>query len=159
MQFSEEQKQSIAQWVAEGAKLSDIQSRVNDEFNAALTYMDVRFLVDDLDLELKDQPKSVDNDLRNTPPLVPDNQADTTIESPGAAPSEGGVQLNLHRVYQPGSVVSGDVVFSDGQQAVWSLDQTGRLAMDAGIDSYQPSEGDLQDFQQKLSSLLQSQGF
>ena len=90
MQFSEEQKQSIAQWVAEGAKLSDIQSRVNDEFNASLTYMDVRFLVDDLDLELKDQPKSVDNELRNGPPLVPENQAGTT-ESPGAAPSEGGV--------------------------------------------------------------------
>lgn len=158
MKFSEEQKQSIAQWVAEGAKLSDIQSRVNDEFGASLTYMDARFLVDDLDLELKDQPKPVDNDLRNAPPLKPENQVDTA-DSPAAAPSEGGVQLNLHRVYQPGSVVSGDVVFSDGQRAVWSLDQAGRLAMDAGADSYQPSEGDLQDFQQKLSSLLQSQGF
>lgn len=158
MQISEEQKQSIAQWVAEGAKLSDIQSRVNDEFGTALTYMDVRFLVDDLDLELKDQPKPVDNDLRNAPPLEPENQTDTTDPS-ASKPSEGSVQVQLHRVYQPGTIVSGDVVFSDGQQAVWSLDQTGGIAMDAGTDSYQPSEGDLQDFQQKLSTLLQSQGF
>ena len=154
MDFSEEQKKSIAQWVADGAKLSDIQSRVDEEFGISLTYMDVRFLIDDLGLEIKDQPKAVDKDLRNAPPLKSTESAD-----PGVPKSGSGVSVSLHRVYKPGAIVSGDVTFSDGQQAVWSLDQSGQLALNAGTDDYQPSELDLQDFQRKLSNLLQSQGF
>ncbi len=158
MDFSEEQKKSIAQWVADGAKLSDIQSRVDQEFGISLTYMDIRFLIDDLGLEIKDQPKAVDKDLRNAPPLKSTDSVDSGV--PSVVPESGsGVSVNLHRVYQPGAIVSGDVTFSDGQQAVWSLDQSGQLALNAGTDDYQPSEVDLQDFQRKLSNLLQSQGF
>ena len=60
-----------------------------------------------------------------------------------------------------GSPVSGArvVVFSDGEKADWSLDQMGRLALDARGEDYQPSESDLLEFQKKLSSLLQNQGY
>ncbi|MDA0348715.1 MAG: hypothetical protein O3C43_08475 [Verrucomicrobia bacterium] len=160
MVFTDSQKQSIAQWVAEGLKLSDIQSRINKEFEAALTYMDVRFLIDDLNLELKDQPPPVDSDLRNAPPPPSDPQKAEPLANDLEGTTAGGlVSVALHKVYQPGSIVSGEVVFSDDEKAVWALDQMGRLSLKAGTAGYQPNENDLLDFQQKLSSLLQSQGY
>jgi hypothetical protein len=162
MNFTDSQKQSITEWVAEGLKLSDLQSRINQEFEATLTYIDVRFLIDDFNLELKDQPKPVDGDLRNAPPPQTEPQevgsGPQTSDHDGTATSDL-VSVTLHKVYQPGSVVSGEVVFSDGETAAWSLDQMSRLSLNPGTDSYQPNEDDLLEFQKKLSSLLQSQGY
>ena len=35
--------------------LSDVQKKINSDFGIVMTYMDVRFLVDDLDLTLVDK--------------------------------------------------------------------------------------------------------
>ena len=48
--LSQEQKNSIAQWVASGASISDVQKNIKEAFGLSMTYMDVRFLVDDLNL-------------------------------------------------------------------------------------------------------------
>lgn len=160
MSLDDSQKATIAQWVAEGLKLSDIQSRIKEEFGISMTYMDARFLIDDLELELKDQPKPVEKDLRNAPPPEPVPVAEEPAGMPEPPSDEsGGVSVSLDKLYQPGAVVSGQVVFSDGQQAAWALDQLGRLSLKTAEDDYQPEESDLQDFQQKLSTLLQKQGF
>lgn len=159
MILSDSQKTAIGEWVAEGLKLSDIQTRINETFKVSLTYMDVRFLIDDLNLVLKEQPKPVDNDLRNAPPLPESSETDPDNEITEPDLDEGGVNVILHRVYKPGSVVSGEVTFSDGEKSEWSLDQIGRLALNPGTEGYQPSESDLQDFQKKLSMMLQNQGF
>lgn len=55
MELSPDQKKAVAQWVANGDSLSAIQQKLNEQFKVSLTYMDVRFLVDDLNLELKDR--------------------------------------------------------------------------------------------------------
>ncbi|HRI82819.1 MAG TPA: hypothetical protein PLF88_10310, partial [Opitutaceae bacterium] len=60
MTLTPEQKAAVATWVAAGANLSLVQKRLADEFKIALTYRDVRFLVDDLDLALKDPAPKVD---------------------------------------------------------------------------------------------------
>ena len=52
---SDDQKRQIAAWVNEGMGLSDIQKKINDDFGIVMTYMDVRFLVDDLNLDLIDE--------------------------------------------------------------------------------------------------------
>ena len=52
---SDDQKRQIASWVNEGMGLSDIQKKINDDFGIVMTYMDVRFLVDDLNLDLIDE--------------------------------------------------------------------------------------------------------
>ena len=159
MQFDESQKATIAEWVSEGLKLSEIQTRIQENFGVALTYMDARFLIDDLELDLKDQPKPADSDLRNAPPLPPEDDPAPVAGDGAGESSEGGVSVTLDSLYKPGAVVSGGVQFSDGQQAEWSLDQMGRLSLQTAVEGYQPPESDLQDFQQKLSSLLQKQGF
>src|SRR6266446_7466069 len=56
MQLTDEQKQKVAGWIADGMKLSDIQAQLGEVFGVRLTYMDVRLLVDDLKLMPKDAP-------------------------------------------------------------------------------------------------------
>jgi hypothetical protein len=69
MALTSEQKQTVSQWVAAGDNLSQIQQKITEQFKVSMTYMDVRFLVDDLNLQLKD-PKPVvkAQDLSKTAP-------------------------------------------------------------------------------------------
>jgi hypothetical protein len=68
MTLSPEQKQSVSTWVAAGDNLSTVQKKLREEFKISLTYMDVRFLVDDLGLELKNAaPKADTSDVSKTP--------------------------------------------------------------------------------------------
>jgi len=63
MALSEEQKQTVAAWVAAGDNLSAIQRKLAEQLKISMTYMDVRFLVDDLNLRLKDAPPKVDTTI------------------------------------------------------------------------------------------------
>jgi hypothetical protein len=64
MALTEEQKKVVATWVAAGDNLSAIQRKLTDQFKVSMTYMDVRFLVDDLNLQLKDPPPKADTNLK-----------------------------------------------------------------------------------------------
>jgi len=69
MTLTPEQKQAVASWVTAGDNLSTVQQKLREQFQLSMTYMDVRFLVDDLNLALKDpKPKVKANDLTKTPP-------------------------------------------------------------------------------------------
>ena len=60
MSLTPEQKQTVAGWVTEGDSLSVVQKKLLEEFKISMTYMDVRFLVDDLELTLKDPAPKAD---------------------------------------------------------------------------------------------------
>jgi hypothetical protein len=67
MNLSPEQKQAVSSWVAAGDSLSVIQKKLAEQFKVSMTYMDVRFLVDDLGLELKNAvPKADASDVTKT---------------------------------------------------------------------------------------------
>src|SRR5438067_13909897 len=69
MTLSPEQKQAVSSWVAAGDNLSAIQKKLTEQFKLSLTYRDVRFLVDDLNLELKDAAPKIDaNDVTKVQP-------------------------------------------------------------------------------------------
>ena len=69
MTLSPEQKQTVAAWVASGDNLSVVQKKLAEQFKVSLTYMDVRFLVDDLGLELKNAaPKADASDVTKAAP-------------------------------------------------------------------------------------------
>jgi hypothetical protein len=77
MTLSPEQKQAVAAWVAAGDNLALIQKKLLEQFKLSLTYMDVRFLVDDLGLELKNAaPPAADRsaDLSKAAPAAPDGK-------------------------------------------------------------------------------------
>ena len=60
MSLTPEQKSTVATWVAAGDNLSAVQKKLLEEFKITMTYMDVRFLVDDLELTLKDAAPKAD---------------------------------------------------------------------------------------------------
>lgn len=69
MNLTPEQKQAVASWISAGDNLSSVQKKLSEQFKLSLTYRDVRFLVDDLNLELKDAAPKVDaSDVTKTPP-------------------------------------------------------------------------------------------
>ena len=69
MTLSPEQKKTVSDWVAAGDNLSAIQKKLSEQFKVSMTYMDVRFLVDDLNLAIKDPaPKADANDVSKSSP-------------------------------------------------------------------------------------------
>ena len=58
-QLSPEQIQSIRTWAEEGLDLNAIQKRLHEDLNIKLTFMDTRFLLQDLDIRIS-QPEPVD---------------------------------------------------------------------------------------------------
>ena len=157
MNLDESQRQKVAAWIADGAKLAEIQTRLMSEFNLKLTYMEVRFLVDDLKLTPKDPepPKVV------APVAEAAKPAETKSAPPPAGPpgKPGGVSVTVDQLARPGAIVSGKVVFSDGQQAEWYLDQTGRLGVVPKQQGYKPTAADVQQFQAALQSEMARMGF
>jgi hypothetical protein len=72
MSLTPEQKQAVASWVAAGDNLSAVQKKLSEQFQVSMTYRDVRFLVDDLDLELKDAAPKIDaSDVTKAPAPKP----------------------------------------------------------------------------------------
>ena len=69
MSLTPEQKQAVTDWIAAGDNLSAVQKKLTEQFKVSMTYRDVRFLVDDLGLELKNAVPKVDaSDVSKTPP-------------------------------------------------------------------------------------------
>jgi hypothetical protein len=175
MSLTPEQKQAVAAWVAAGDNLSAVQKKLAEQFKLSLTYRDVRFLVDDLDLALKDPAPKVDaSDVskaqipaqdKNVPAGDADDELPADDLPPGEdlpAPAPAGVSqltLELDRIMRPGFMVSGTVTFSDGVSGKWALDQQGRLMLETPQKGYQPGPADVQAFQRELQAQLQRQGY
>ena len=163
MNLDEAQRQRVTAWILQGAKLSEIQTKLAEEFGLRLTYMDVRLLVDDLKLTPKDPepPKGV-TQIGAAPEegAPPPNAAKKAPPAPGAPPPVAdSVSVTVDEVVRPGAIVSGKVTFSDGQQAEWYLDQTGRLGVVTKQQGYKPSAADVQQFQVALQNELARMGF
>ena len=154
MQLTDEQKQKVAAWIAEGMSLSDIQDRMRKDFEIHCTYMEARLLVDDLKLTPKDleppaPPAAAATDVAAPPSLLSD--------ATPAPPSK--ISLSVDQLARAGTMVSGSVTFSDGKPAQWHLDQQGRLAVVPADQGYRPPPGDVEEFQVALDRELQKLGF
>jgi hypothetical protein len=172
MTLTPEQKKSVSEWVAAGDNLYAVQKKLADQFKVSMTYMDVRFLVDDLNLELKDPaPKADASDVSKGAPARPSpdkpGPADTSKVSLGPGPEGGAADLedapagtvsvavdkvSLH----PNAMASGTVTFPDGVTGRWIVDLQGRPGItEVSRPGYRPSPVDAQAFMQELSQALQ----
>jgi len=142
-QLTDDQKESLRAQAAAGATLSDLQRHLKEAFDVSCTYMDMRFVVLDLGIELiapkADEPEKPIEDATVTP--VP--------------AADGGVSVSVDSITLPGSLVSGKVTFSDGETGVWMIDQAGRPGLDPDTPGYRPSQEDVMEFQTKLRALLE----
>ncbi len=184
MTLTPEQKKSVSLWVAAGDNLSAVQKKITEQFKVSMTYRDVRFLVDDLNLELKDPAPKVDaSDVSKTPPPVAKapgasaqraGAADAADESPTDAeaeladegvddlpPGASSVSVEVDKVTLiPGALAAGTVTFSDGVTGKWVIDQQYRPGFtEISQPGYRPTPADSQAFMQQLSAQLQKRGF
>jgi hypothetical protein len=168
MNLDEAQRSKVAEWIAQGLKLSEIQNRLISEFHVTLTYMDVRLLVDDLKLTPKDpEPVKPVESVLAASAMPPAAGARSPAARPGvAAPTPGplaggprGVSVSVDQLTLPGAVASGKVTFSDGNTAAWQIDQTGRLGLIPAKPGYRPPASDVQPFQAALETELSKLGF
>ena len=151
MTLTDTQKDTARRWLAEGMKLAELQKRLEADFGIKLTYMEVRFLVDDLKMLPKDPepPKPAEPATAALQPDAP-SAKDTATEAPVGA----GVKVTVDVVTRPGMMVSGRVVFSDGQGGTWYVDQYGRPGLAPDVKGYRPAAPDLQEFQIALEREL-----
>ena len=151
-----EQISKVSAWVAGGATLSQIQERLSSQFEVSMTYMDVRFLVDDLNLALieKEEPKKPEEAVADAAPA-----AEAATPAGPTAQGAGVVTVEVDTIAQPHAMVSGNVTFSDGEKADWYIDHQGRPGMAARTIGYRPTPQDITDFQVKLDAALRQAGY
>ena len=143
-QLTEDQKASLQRWAAEGASIADLQNRMKEEFEIGMTYMDARFMVLDLGIEIQTEKEEEVKPAGGVEELKP-------------VPT-GFVEVTMDSIAMAGAMVSGKVTFSDGASAVWMLDAQGRPALDPDTPGYRPSEEDVMSFQKQLSELKRQKG-
>ena len=173
MQISPDQAEKVREWAAGGASLSDIQTRLADEFGIRLSYLDTRFLLIDLKVDLAEKPekKPVVDPLAPAPGAPgtqgfaanPDSldepealdDAEEPENADGAHGPAGSVSVEVDRIQRPGFAASGSITCSDGVKGEWGIDNYGRMAL-AFPDNkgYRPSAADQQAFVMRLQSLL-----
>jgi len=161
MNLNDAQKQQVSAWIAEGLKISDIQKRLETEFGFRVTYMEVRFLLDDLKIVPKDPPAPPPPPPAPAAPAAPGASATPAQELPvdEILPAGGKVKLTVDQIARPGTAISGTVTFSDKQSGTWYLDQTGRLGLGMKQKGYRPSPEDVEDFQMQLQQELAKLGY
>jgi hypothetical protein len=168
MSLTDEQKKQVASWIETGAKPADVQSRLESEFGLRVTYMEVRFLIDDLKVMPKDPAPAVTEN-------VEEHNSAATAEVPGVPGAEAPVEdmpfpsdsdtlpskvaVKVDSITRPGAMVSGSATMSDGKKVDWYLDQYGRLGMVPPEPGYRPAQSDLVEFQAALEKELMKQGY
>ena len=170
MEISDAQKAVITEWIQEGRSLADVQRSLREAFEISMTYMDVRFLVDDLDIAVvEEEPEEPEEPEAPEAPEAPEKPEVEPGEESTAEPAEaelvdeganGAVTVDVDAIPRPGSLVNGTVVFSDGVSLGWQLSAAGQLGLIPGDDpEYRPSPEDVQSFQSQLEEVLRKKGF
>ena len=158
MELSDAQKAAVTKWIQEGRSLADVQRSLREDLEISMTYMDVRFLVDDLDIAVAEEKPEA-------PELSEVEAGEDATAEPVEAElvdegSNGAVTVDVDAIMRPGSLVSGNVVFSDGVSLGWQLSAAGQLGLIPGEDpEYRPSPEDVQSFQSQLEEVLRKKGF
>ncbi len=182
MQVTEDQKQAIGEWIQSGADLSKIQQNLKEEFGLSLTYLDTRFLLGDLGLEVRQEEEEEEEEEETDPEESISEEQDLSAisneEEPEAKSEEEeplpedleeeagdenetrttNVNLTVDSLTQPQCVISGKVTFSDDKGAAWYIDQLGRLGLNPDEEGYNPTQKDLAVFQIELRNVLSKEG-
>jgi len=159
MKLNEEQLKAVSAWFSGGASLDEIQKRLASEFGVHVTYFDLRMIVADLPQPEEPAPQPENPETPENPdnPEIPENPE--SPETPDNPESPANVSVTVDAIMIPGTMASGDVVFSDGVKGKWYLDQMGRLGLGGDLpQGYRPAPEDAALFQARLMEALRSKG-
>lgn len=144
----------MAEKIAAGVSLSDIQNMVNSEFKQNLTYMDIRIMASELEIDWQQlNPKkeaavedvtAVEAAPKNAEAPAEDAPADD--ERVPGMPDVSDTKIEVSKIARPGMMFSGSVTFANGSSAEWYLDNMGRLGLE-NLQGDQPGQEDIEKFQ------------
>ncbi len=140
--LSDDQIATLRKWAEDGLDLNGIQKALTEQMGIHMTFMDMRFLLLDLGIELRS-------------PAAEASATDSSApEAPAAAPS-GQLKVTVDEVKQPGVFLSGQVTFPTGARATWLIDARGSVSWEPILG--EPSEDDLNAFQKELGHIIRTQ--
>ena len=186
MRLTEEQLKAVAAWLAGGASLDEIQKRLVADFGVHVTYFDLRMIVAELpqpeekkeagdeaarsrfpqesrqdggSLDGRDALAAAEADAQERVPPSEDEPGGSRSCATETDESASSLTVTVDALMIPGTMASGDVVFSDGIKGKWYLDQMGRLGLGGDLpQGYRPSPADAALFQARLMEALRAKG-
>jgi len=178
---TKERDEFIAAQLNAGVSLSDVQTKLAQEYGVKMTYFELRMLAMGLsvDWEKQDKPKPAAapapvvaaaqqataeagdaaedaGDLEDLPEAA--EEEDDAVDDDDMAEDEeavGGTKITLDETPHPGAALSGTAVFASGASGKWALSRNGRLGFEPDEGSKEPDENDWQLFQAELQKTLQ----
>ena len=153
MNNSAEIKKFMAEKIAEKISLSEIQSLVNEKFNTKMTFMDIRILASELEMDWQrreEEEKAAAVQAENEE----ENKENSENNDAEASKAPGKTTVELNKIVRPGALASGSVHFASGVYAEWYIDNNGRLGLDKVVGG-RPSEQDIADFQTEMEKIFQ----
>ena len=106
MNLSDSQKQQVSAWLEQGLKVADVQKKMAAELGVTMTYMEVRFLLDDLRLNPKDpEPPKQPGPESPIAPLTASGPSPLPASPVTGEPVVGGLKLTVDTLARPGTVV------------------------------------------------------
>lgn len=178
---TKERDEYIASQLNAGVSLSDVQTKLAQEYGVKMTYFELRMLAMGLavDWEKQDKPKPAatpapvvaapqkaaagDDDMAAADDFnAEDTEAEPTDDDDNEEPdddeavADGETKIVLDETPHPGAALSGTAVFASGASGKWALSRNGRLGFEPDEGSKEPDENDWQLFQAELQKTLQS---
>ncbi len=184
MEITESQRnQFIQKCLEEGMSLSQVQDQLAQQFQLHVTYMELRLLTAELQVNWEKQDaRAMAARAARTPaaaqqPPLPPGAPPANGEEQEAWPQEeeesplppatpppaadgadntprGTTTVEISKVVRPGASLSGTVKFGSGASGEWYVDAYGRLGFNADEGSSQPDQRDIQEFQAELQKAL-----
>jgi hypothetical protein len=157
-----ELKREIARLLREGRSLNDIHKHVTRELGREMTFLDLRLLISDLDVEMPEEPEP---EPAPAPAPGPGAGAAEDLVMPpgvrrGEAPQTAGgkTSVSVDAVARPGLALSGAYTTKSGASGKWFMDAYGRVGLEPAPGSAKPAPGDMAELQQELGKALRTQG-
>jgi hypothetical protein len=165
MMENKERDAFIKDSLNQGLSLSDVQKELAEKFDLRVTYLELRMIAAELEVDWKKRDKPA---AAKTAEIVADDIAETENEEwsdedenlapaddAGAAPAlSGKTKVTVSKLVRPGAAISGDVEFASGAKGDWYVDNLGRLGFNPAEGSGQPDQNDLREFQVELQKAL-----
>ena len=161
--MDKELEQQIAAFMtgelAKGTGLSQLQTMVNEKFQTHLTYMEIRIIASELQVDWNaTDPKAIaaakEKAKKEEEAKLAEEEAQRAAEN-GESPAEapGKCTVTVNKVNPPGVLASGSVTFASGSTADWYIDQTGRPGI-GNLKGEPPTQQEGEEFMMELQKVL-----
>lgn len=167
----------ILECLSQGMSLSELQDQLVQQHDIHMTYMELRMLTADLQVNWEKQdakaeaakaksapaqasspaqpPEAQDSEVPEGYPEEEDpSEAPATPAAPQESAPRGATTVEISKVVRPGAAMSGTVKFGSGASGEWYLDQYGRLGFTPDEGSGNPDQQDVQEFQRELQKAM-----